>query len=77
MIALLLFLCLQFFIMVQALVVMFTAFNAFYMVVREKKIHLGKNDWKLILVVTTIPFIIGIVGVIVPYLGPSGPWSVS
>ena len=64
----------QYFIMCQALVVMFTAFNAFYMVVRERKLHLGKYDWKLHLVTLSIPAVIGFAGVAVPFLGPSGPW---
>ena len=60
--------------MCQALVVMFTAFNAFYMVVWERKINLGKYDWKLLIVTLSIPAAIGFIGVGVPFLGPLGAW---
>lgn len=62
------------FIFGQYILVTFTAVNSFLMVVHEKKIRLGLNDWKLILFTLGGP-----VGILVPLatlklLGPSGSW---
>ena len=64
----------QFFVMAQALVVMFTAFNAFYMVVRERKIDLDRYDWKLLSIAIVLPAIVGVTGAGVPFLGQAGAW---
>ena len=62
------------FIVGQALVVIFTAFNAFSMIVLRKTIDTGRYDWKLLLYSMGIPAILGILGVSTNHLGRSGPW---
>ncbi|ELT98199.1 hypothetical protein CAPTEDRAFT_212406 [Capitella teleta] len=60
------------FIMAQSLLVLFTSVNAMTMVVLKRKLDLGHNDWKLFLITLGVPASAGVVGVSVPYLGPSG-----
>ena len=64
----------QEFILAQTLVVLFTAVNAFMMIVRDRKINIGTHDWKLLLFVFGTPIVTGVVGIAVGYLGPSGAW---
>ena len=60
--------------LLQAMVVLFTAFNAFFMVVLSKKIPLGKYDIGFFLYAVGIPILVGILGLAIPFLGPQGPW---
>lgn len=62
------------FVVAQALIVSFTAVNAFVMVVKEKKVPLGKNDWGIFVYSLGIPLCVGIVGVASRHFGPSGLW---
>ena len=62
------------FVIGQALIVIFTSVNAFVMVVKERKINLGKYDWKLISYALGIPFVVGILGVSTGHFGPTGMW---
>ncbi|ELT98200.1 hypothetical protein CAPTEDRAFT_212407 [Capitella teleta] len=65
------------FTMAQSLLVLFTSVNAMTMVVLNRKLDLGHNDWKLFLITLGVPASAGVVGVSVPYLGPSGSWNVN
>lgn len=65
---------LNLFIFSQSLIVVFTAFNAFMMVVKERKVELGKYDWKLLLYAYGIPFSISLAVAIANHWGPSGAW---
>ena len=58
----------------QTMIVLFTALNAFVMIVKEKKIPVGRYDWGLLLYAFGIPFIVGFIGLGVPFLGPAGGW---
>lgn len=62
------------FVVGQSLVVLFTAINAFYMVVKEKKIKLGKYDWKLHMVSFGIPLLLSISIAGINHWGRSGAW---
>ena len=62
------------FVLGQALIVIFTSVNAFVMVVKERKIDLGKYDWKLIVYALGVPFFVGILGVSTGHFGPAGMW---
>ena len=64
----------QNFILAQALLVIFTALSTMILVLFEKKVHLGRFDWRLISFTFGIPTVNGIVGSLVPYLGQSGAW---
>ncbi|ELT88208.1 hypothetical protein CAPTEDRAFT_186432 [Capitella teleta] len=61
-------------IMAQAFLVLFTAVNAMVMVVMERKLYLGNRDWRLFAITIGLPVCIGIAGVSVPFLGPTGSW---
>ena len=61
----------------QALIILFTALNAFLMVVKQKQIGLGRFDWRLQLVALGAPLLLGIAGLATKHLGPSGMWLVS
>ncbi len=62
------------FVMAQTVVVMFTALNAFLLVVKEYKMEIGRFDSHLIIVAFGVPAIYhaGLAGF--GYLGPSGAW---
>jgi hypothetical protein len=66
----------QGFIMAQSLLVLFTAVNAMSMVVLKRKLRLGTRDWKLFAITLGLPAVVGVIGVSVPFLGPTGSWSV-
>ena len=65
------------FVVAQALIVTFTAVNAFVMVVKKTKVTLGRYDWKLFLVSLGVPLVCGTLLAATRHLGPSGMWSVS
>ena len=67
---------LQTFTMAQSLLVLFTAINAMVVVVLEKKITLGHFDWRLFVLTLGVPIIFGVIGITVPFLGPTGMWYV-
>lgn len=62
------------FILAQSIIILFTALNAFIMVVKERKIHLGKYDWRLLVAAFGTTAIVLTIGAILQFLGPSGPW---
>ncbi|CAD5124066.1 DgyrCDS12370 [Dimorphilus gyrociliatus] len=62
------------FVVGQCLVVIFTAVNAFYMVVKEKRIKLGKYDWRLHIVAFGLPLIICCAIASIRHWGRSGAW---
>ncbi|XP_074645818.1 uncharacterized protein LOC141902076 [Tubulanus polymorphus] len=62
------------FVVGTPLMTMAIALNTFLMVVMDKKLSFGVYDWRLWLVPMGLPFIFGIIGVSVPYYGPSGSW---
>jgi len=62
------------FVLAQALVVTYTAFSAFIMVVREKSINLGRCDWRLIVTSLGIPSILCTIVASYGYFGPGGAW---
>lgn len=62
------------FVLAQSLVVVFTALNAFGMVVKQKKIDLGSHDWKLLTVALGVPAAVGVTGEATKYFGPGGMW---
>jgi len=64
------------FVVGQALIVIFTAFNAFSMIVLRKMIDTGRYDWKLQLYSMGIPAIVGVLGVSTNHFGPTGAWLV-
>ncbi|CAH1790671.1 unnamed protein product [Owenia fusiformis] len=61
-------------IFMQAIVVIFTAISAFVLIVKNKKLQLGKYDWRLLTSSIGIPAGIGSVLVQFDLLGPSGAW---
>ncbi|CAH1801711.1 unnamed protein product [Owenia fusiformis] len=61
-------------IFMQAIVVIFTAINAFVLVVKNKKLPLGRYDWRLLAISILMPAAIGFVFVYFDLLGPSGAW---
>jgi hypothetical protein len=63
-------------VMAQSLLVLFTSVNAMSMVVLEKKLNLGRRDWRLFALTLGAPVTVGVIGVAVPFLGPSGAWYV-
>ena len=65
---------LQTFALAQSLVILYTAISAMTLVVFEKKIGLGRYDWRLIVLTLGVPVIVGIAGALIPFLGPSGAW---
>ena len=60
----------------QSVIVMMVAILSFICLVKEKKITLGRYDWKILLLATGIPFTLvtplGGLGI----LGPTGAWYV-
>ncbi len=58
----------------QFILVTFTATNSFVMVVKEKKLNLGHNDWKLMLFAMGAPASVLLPGAALRLLGPSGAW---
>lgn len=67
-------LCLRF---VQCLVVVVTAINAFVMVVLQKKLNLGKYDWRLLVGAFIVPQSLIAVAAALEWLGSNGVWSVT
>ncbi|KAK2160587.1 hypothetical protein LSH36_130g05004, partial [Paralvinella palmiformis] len=55
----------------QSVIVMFTDFNAFSMIVLNKILARGKYDWKLLLYSFGLPGVTGILGMIAGYFGPT------
>ncbi|CAH1798004.1 unnamed protein product [Owenia fusiformis] len=62
------------FIFIQAIIVMFIAIGAFVMVVKNKRIPLGRYDWRLLVVSIGFSTVTGIVMVCFDLFGPSGAW---
>ena len=62
------------FVSTQLLIILFIATNAFFMVVMERKINVGKYDWKLILVCYGGPISCSSILAAVGFLGPGGQW---
>ena len=62
------------FVVAQAIIVSFTALNAFILLVKERRLSLGSHDWKLLSVAFIVPFSITMVPAVLGYLGPSGAW---
>ena len=62
------------FYMAQICLVFFMSVNAYYMVVWQKRFHLGKYDWRLIACTTGIPFSFCIVVTILGTFGFNGRW---
>ncbi len=62
------------FITAQILFVTFIATNAFVMVVKEKRIPMGKYDWRLLAGCFGIPFLLILVSAGLNILGQSGSW---
>ena len=58
----------------QGLIVLFTATSALGLVIFQKKIKLGRYDWKLAACVVVLPLIYDICGLVYNYLGTSGAW---
>ena len=58
----------------QTMVVMVIAFNAFVMVVKERRIPYGKYDWKLLLFALGVPLMVCTVTLATGHFGPSGAW---
>ena len=66
--------CLQHFLTTQSIIIVCTAINAFFMVVKNKTIDLGYHDWKLLCFACITPLLPGIVALCMGFLGPSGLW---
>ena len=64
------------FILGQGLTVLFTAVSAVILVLFQKKLKLGRYDWKLMLYALGLPGLFCTFGVIFSYIGRSGPWWV-
>ena len=62
------------FTFVQWIVVLYTALSACSLIVFNKKLHLGRMDWRLISVAFGFPMIIGAVAVSLGLLGQNGVW---
>ena len=60
--------------LVQAFMISFMAFNAFALVVKEKKISLGKYDWRFLFVTLIVPLALTVPLAVLRWLGPSGGW---
>ena len=60
----------------QGLIVLFTATSALGLVIFQKKLNLGKYDWKLAVYAVGLPLIFNICGLVYNYLGTSGAWYV-
>ena len=60
----------------QGLIVLFTATSALGLVIFQKKLNLGKYDWKLAVYAIGLPLIFNICGLVYNYLGTSGAWYV-
>ena len=58
----------------QSLIVVFTAVNAAVMVILQKRLNLGRYDWKLLGFALGVPLLIGILTAATRVLGPSGAW---
>lgn len=58
----------------QAMIVSVTSLSTMMLVVFQKKLHLGRCDWRLLSLTIVPPIGIGIGGVVLPYLGQSGMW---
>ena len=62
------------FVTSQLLLVTIIATNAFLMVVKERRIHVGKYDWKLLLGCFGTPALLCVGTYSLRILGPSGAW---
>lgn len=58
----------------QAIIVTFTAFNAFVLVVREKHVNFGRYDWRLTVPCLLISFGLSMIPAVLNILGPTGAW---
>ena len=64
------------FMLAQTLIVAFTALNAFLMVVKGRKVGLGKYDWKLLCVAFELPLALNTFFESLKLFGPAGAWYV-
>ena len=64
----------QEFMFVQWIIVLFTAINACSLVVFNRKLNLGKWDWKLLAAAFGLPAVNGMVALSLGLLGQSGVW---
>ena len=62
------------FVSAQLFMITFIATNAFFMVVMEKKIELGRRDWKLLTLCFGGPTVCYAIMAPVGVLGPGGQW---
>ena len=60
--------------LVQAFMISFMAFNAFLLVVKERKISLGKYDWRFLFGTLILPLLLTVPLAALRWLGPSGGW---
>ena len=67
----------QEFMFAQWIIIVFTAVNACCLVVFNKRLHLGRSDWKLLVVAFGTPAVNGTIAISLGLLGQSGAWSVS
>ena len=58
----------------QAIIVTFTAFNAFILVVKEEHLNLGRFDWRLTVPSLLISFLLALIPALFNILGPTGAW---
>ena len=64
------------FVLSQAIIVLATAFNAYFMVVKVKRLNFGKYDWKLTSLAYGAPAIFGICFDSAGLFGPGFAWQV-
>lgn len=62
------------FSMCQAVIITFTGFSAFILVVKEIHINLGRHDWRLLALALGFPLVMACVPLYFNLLGPSGAW---
>ena len=65
------------FMLAHWIIVSFTALNACSLVVFNRKLRLGRWDWKLILVAFGTPLVIGAISLRLGLFGQSGAWFVT
>ena len=62
------------FVFAQWIIVLYTALSACCLIVFNKKLHLGRLDWRLITIAFGSPMIIGTVAASLGLLGQNGVW---
>ena len=65
---------LQFWIQTQTMVVLFTAVNLCFLVVREVRLNLGRRDWRLLTYALGLPVASVVLGFIFDFWGPARGW---